>query len=121
MPGEGTREALILKCRLLKEKEQLDQWFKRNSHTLEEGFEEGDVRLELERRGRVYGAQEEVLADVTAALERIDNGTFGLCLDCGKEIPSGRLMSFPTAKRGCDCQAVHDREKKRRALARQRR
>ena len=36
------------------------------------------------------------LADVLAALERIEGGTYGLCAVCGKAITSDRLEAMPT-------------------------
>ena len=41
---------------------------------------------------------------VNAALERIEAGTYGLCLDCGVEIPAGRLHAAPEALRCITCQ-----------------
>lgn len=36
--------------------------------------------------------------DVVAALERIENGTYGVCEASGKEIPLERLQALPTAR-----------------------
>jgi len=49
------------------------------------------------------------LTDVRAALERLDAGTFGKCLDCGKEIPPGRLAAIPWAAYCLEDQEKHDR------------
>jgi RNA polymerase-binding transcription factor DksA len=46
---------------------------------------------------------------VTAALRRMDQGTYGLCDDCGKPVPEGRLEARPEAARCVACQAKHDR------------
>jgi len=35
---------------------------------------------------------------VTKALARIDDGTYGACLRCGKAIPVGRLSAMPAAE-----------------------
>ncbi|MEM8814788.1 MAG: TraR/DksA family transcriptional regulator [Pseudomonadota bacterium] len=45
----------------------------------------------------------EELSRITAALERIANGDFGKCLDCGEAIPSARLTATPFAERCIDC------------------
>ena len=47
---------------------------------LDEGLEEGAVRR---------------LREVDAALERIDQGTYGTCAVCGKEISEARLEAVP--------------------------
>src|SRR5437764_3323137 len=35
--------------------------------------------------------QEQMLEEITAALDRMDKGTFGKCEECGTAIPKGRL------------------------------
>jgi DnaK suppressor protein len=40
---------------------------------------------------------EHILAEIDAALGRIDNGTYGTCLQCGREIASERLDAVPYA------------------------
>lgn len=37
----------------------------------------------------------ELLHQIDAALERIDNGTYGICRVCGKEIEEERLKALP--------------------------
>ena len=39
------------------------------------------------------------------ALETIDAGRYGVCKDCGKEIPAERLFLVPGALRCISCQA----------------
>lgn len=46
--------------------------------------------------------------DIEDALERIQNGGFGLCVDCGGEIERGRLDAYPTAKRCLGCQRHYE-------------
>lgn len=41
---------------------------------------------------------------VEAALARIDEGTFGICIRCGKPIAEGRLEALPWAAHCIDCQ-----------------
>jgi DnaK suppressor protein len=49
------------------------------------------------------------LAQVDAALARLDDGTFGVCLRCGREIAPGRLEALPWAAHCIDCQTAIDR------------
>jgi RNA polymerase-binding protein DksA len=51
----------------------------------------------------------EELQDVEAALARIREGTYGLCLRCGEPIPFERLTAFPTAKRCRTCQVLQEK------------
>jgi DnaK suppressor protein len=46
----------------------------------------------------------ETLAKIDEALHRLAEGTYGRCLDCGKEIPGARLVALPFAARCRDCQ-----------------
>jgi RNA polymerase-binding protein DksA len=47
--------------------------------------------------------QYRILEQVAAALDRIDNGTFGSCTDCGREISRERLRAVPYAPFCVDC------------------
>ena len=38
-----------------------------------------------------------VLAEIEKALVRIEDGTYGKCRECGKEIPAERLEAYPWA------------------------
>lgn len=48
------------------------------------------------------------LREVEAALQRIDDGVYGECMDCGGDIPLERLQAWPTATRCTDCQQRHE-------------
>jgi DnaK suppressor protein len=39
----------------------------------------------------------------------VTDGTYGLCLDCAKPVPEGRLEARPDASRCVACQASYDR------------
>jgi RNA polymerase-binding protein DksA len=40
---------------------------------------------------------EHVLSEINVALKRIEDGTYGTCASCGKEIASARLEAYPWA------------------------
>ncbi len=48
---------------------------------------------------------EQTLRLVEDALARFDNGTYGLCVDCGREIDAARLEAIPYAALCLDCQS----------------
>ncbi len=48
------------------------------------------------------------LADIEAALERMREGSYGECVDCGADIALARLEAYPTAKRCQPCQSRHE-------------
>ncbi len=43
------------------------------------------------------------------ALQRIEAGTYGLCMDCGADIPPERLHAAPEAARCLACQGKQER------------
>jgi RNA polymerase-binding protein DksA len=46
---------------------------------------------------------ETVLAEIDAALGRIEAGTYGTCTNCGEQIPVERLEAYPWASLCIDC------------------
>ncbi len=48
---------------------------------------------------------------VDEALSRLDAGTFGACVRCGRPIAVDRLEALPWAPRCIDCQRIADRER----------
>lgn len=45
----------------------------------------------------------ETLAEINNALERVSQGTYGLCMKCGKDISTERLEAIPKAKYCAPC------------------
>lgn len=50
------------------------------------------------------------LRDIESAFQRIKNGEYGVCIDCGDDVPFNRLQAYPTAKRCIVCQEKRERE-----------
>lgn len=59
---------------------------------------ERDLMIELIQNG------EQSLRNIDTALEKIENGTFGVCETCGKKINKERLKAVPYARLCIDCQ-----------------
>lgn len=57
------------------------------------------------------------LRQTEAALQRIADGTFGWCEDCGGEIPVERLRVAPWARRCTRCQARWEQSRGRQDLS----
>lgn len=49
------------------------------------------------------------LKAIDAALTRISQGRYGLCMACGKKIPQARLTAIPYAVLCIDCQKSEER------------
>ena len=49
------------------------------------------------------------LALIDMALESLDNGNYGVCVDCGKDISVGRLRAKPYARLCIDCKTIREK------------
>ena len=49
-------------------------------------------------------------AEAVDALQRIQDGTYGVCSDCGKRIPAARLEIKPESARCVACQTEYERQ-----------
>ena len=52
---------------------------------------------------------EHILGEIDAALERIEDGTYGLCADCGGPIGEERLLAVPYATLCIDDKRAQER------------
>ncbi len=69
----------------------------------------GSTLSETDRTEAVLAAVQSQRRLVMDALVRIDRGVYGMCADCGKAIPEGRLDARPEAARCVGCQSKWDR------------
>jgi RNA polymerase-binding transcription factor DksA len=44
-----------------------------------------------------------LLIDIDAALQRLQDGTYGTCQDCGRPVPVARLRALPHTTHCVDC------------------
>ncbi|HET9463177.1 MAG TPA: TraR/DksA family transcriptional regulator [Thiobacillus sp.] len=58
----------------------------------------------------ILGRHIQGMRDIEAAFQRIKNGEYGICIECGDDIAFERLQAYPTAKRCIVCQEKHERE-----------
>lgn len=77
-----------------------------------ESGDEADVASDVIDRTMLdaLGAQDSLrLQQIDAALERIRNGKYGICVACNKEIPMERLQALPYAFLCVNCAAAAER------------
>ncbi len=55
------------------------------------------------------GNSSEVLVQINEALRRIEEGTYGICASCGREIAPERLEAYPWASLCIDCKRAAER------------
>jgi len=67
------------------------------------------VRLDAQDEAwRMAEAEARELVRIDATLARMDDDTWGTCLECGEEIEEKRLMALPTAARCITCQEARE-------------
>jgi RNA polymerase-binding transcription factor len=69
----------------------------------------GTNLAETDRAEAVLAAAKARRLLVLAAIGRLESGSYGLCADCGKPVPEGRLEVKPEADRCMACQTKRDR------------
>lgn len=77
--------------------------------------EAGDAGANLTEADRNEAAVQTAQAqrtEVIAALARIDDGSYGRCVDCGSPVPEERLEARPATARCVPCQAKRDRKRR---------
>jgi DnaK suppressor protein len=57
-----------------------------------------------DRENAILEAADDQRAQVQSALARIEDGSYGICVDCGQKISEARLSVRPEAARCVDCQ-----------------
>jgi DnaK suppressor protein len=58
--------------------------------------------------GAIIKQQKQELKEIEEALERIKQGTYGICEMCDEMIALGRLKAKPFAKFCTDCREIHE-------------
>jgi len=71
----------------------------------------GSTLSEADRTEAILHSARAQRAEVEAALGRIEENSYGRCVDCGQEIPEGRLDARPDAARCVGCQGKHARRR----------
>ena len=61
---------------------------------------------------RIRDRERRLILKIKAALERIDDGTFGICEICGEEISEKRLKVRPVTTLCIDCKTREEAEEK---------
>jgi DnaK suppressor protein len=85
---------------------------KRNDIAIEKSADQVDeIQYALERDVAIQNVDREstTLRDVRASLRRIDEGSFGNCIECEGEISPKRLAAVPWAQRCIRCEDACDR------------
>lgn len=114
------RELIFLKHKLLQTNHEMMQILEANQPITFEDYGEltcynnhfADNATELdeiEKQKLILRTAQNVLDEVKEALERMREGTYGICIDTGESIPFARLEALPYAKRTVEAQAMFEK------------
>ena len=114
----------LLKKRLEEERKQLQAELTRltaSSYERREGSpfgktqEEADAVFELEKKLTEERRVNGLLSEIEHALHKFEEGTYGLCDECGGPIDPKRLEAIPQASLCIDCKSKRDGKGKPRS------
>lgn len=71
-------------------------------------FDLAQAQITREQRATRLAQSEQQLAQIETALQRLDEGTYGQCAECGEPIEPGRLSVLPYAALCVRCQAKQE-------------
>ena len=101
---EGERERLVAELEQL-EANANPKDERREGSPFGKREEEATETLELEKRLVLEKRIREQLTDVEHALHKFEEGTYGLCDNCGQRIDPARLEALPQASLCMKCKA----------------
>lgn len=106
------RQLNAIKKQLIERKEELEEQLAelyKDEGALELGQDIGDRVQTLSMETLKTSLQDAEIAEynmIRNALQMIDDGTYGLCSDCGQGISEKRLKLYPNATRCLVCQEI---------------
>jgi DnaK suppressor protein len=112
------KKTLAIRTKLVEQKEQLlhEAGVALNSLPEESAFPDmGDqATAEIDRNFmlRLRGREQRLLKKIEHAIEKIDNGTYGICEGCGCEIGIKRLEVRPVTTMCIECKIEQEEEEK---------
>ncbi len=112
-------EISVARKRLEEMRDELDRTVAvlRGEHPLARGgsAEAGDAGANLTEADRNQAAVQAAVSqrvEVMAALARVEDGTYGLCVDCRNPVPEPRIEARPATDRCVPCQSKRDRRRR---------
>lgn len=102
----------------------LDEALKQSDSTLEEMTDNNEVCADPADRAtvesdraftlRIRDRERKLIKKINAALNRIEDGTFGVCDECGEDIGVARLKARPVTKFCINCKSKQEEDEQLR-------
>ena len=106
---EAERDELLGQVSDLDSEAEVSRW--RDGGFDDDPADSGSANLERDRVQSLSGHARRILAEVEAALQRMDEGTYGVCANCGQAIERDRLEALPYATLCMDCKRGEERRR----------
>ena len=110
-----------LKKKLIEKKYEILSSIKKESEDdiseIESGSVIGDIVdeansvYEMQLISKLSEKEHQKLEEINEALQRMEEGTYGICVVCGRSIEEKRLLAIPEAKKCIKCKAAEERMK----------
>jgi DnaK suppressor protein len=104
--------------------EQLEEALKQGDLTLEDMTDNNEIfadpadraTMEADRTFtlRIRDRERKLIKKIRSALTRLDNGTFGVCEECGEEIGVPRLKARPVTRLCINCKSKQEEDEQLR-------
>lgn len=75
-------------------------------------LEEASLNFDMGFALRIRDREAKLIGKIRKALERLESGTFGICEECGEEIPLKRLMARPVTTLCIECKKAQEAEER---------
>lgn len=106
-----------LRERLLQQKQEIVNMYKQDVRAGQESADDGTEDI-VDRANNSYNrelmfslsdGERQLVLQIDAALRRMDEGTYGRCANCGRQIALQRLQAVPWARFCIDCQELAEK------------
>jgi len=104
---EDLRQLLLQRHRYLSAAVNADLHVDDESHTSITGAGDADwTTADVDADNLIAKAERDArdLAETAFALDKVDDGRYGVCESCGEAIGYARLLAYPSARRCLSCQ-----------------
>ncbi len=102
---EEFRKILLEKKREILEKlENISREAEEEGENVIEYYDKAAYQFSKEYKIKLEENEAKTLRDIEDALKKIEEGTYGICEECGQEIPRKRLLAVPWARLCLKCQ-----------------
>ena len=115
----NSKELKVFHALLLEKKSRVLEEIKEQQQSLAEGEAIGDLvdmatsLLEKELNFSLSEKEREMLEEIDKAIERIENKTYGVCVDTNEPISKDRLKAVPEAIRTIKAQEAYELKMKK--------